>query len=188
MRAEGSRPASASCRRWRASKGQSRRSTGPCIGACVVPPTRRMVPTRTHRRGDPSKPADYRLLPVVERRRRRRVDPVHQTDGRRDRLGGVRLDQVANRSLDVLARQDSACRLARPRCGRDRRAVGKARINAAGHPRRRPDVAADVDEFLGLGVDRPAGHVAGQANACRPAVLLSRLSPISHVRSPDHSG
>ena len=97
--------------------------------------------------------------------------------------------QGANRSLDVLAWQDPACRLARPRHRRDRRAVGKARLNAAGHRRRRRHVAADVDAISGCPswVGLPDIWL-GRLSRSRSAVLLSRLSQISHVRPPGHRG
>ena len=110
--------------------------------------------------------------------------------------------QRADRRLDVLAWQGSPCRLARPRNCRDRRAVGKARLNAARHRRRRRHSGRGtltnfwVSSWIGL-PDIWLGRLSRRGPLCfchgyrryrtfdRPILTGDRIDVVARLEDPD---
>src|SRR5512147_317881 len=96
---------------------RSWRGPGAATGAYVIPATKRNVPARPGRGRDPPHATGDWLLPALAPRHHRTVVPIQQGDGRGGDVGGIRLHSRAHRSLDLLARRDSAHVVARERAG-----------------------------------------------------------------------
>jgi len=140
-----------------------------------------MVPIATCRCRFASYPAGDCISSPLAGWRERLMDPVHGADGRGSCLGRVRLDSRANRSLDVLAWDAAACRLARAWSGRYRRPVGEARVPPSRTYRVGSAIHQKAEWLLCLHVAEFARHVARQSHSSRAMVFLSRLRPLSRL-------
>src|SRR5213592_4231632 len=90
--------------------------------------------------------------------------------------------------MDLLAREGLARRLAWTGNRVDRCAVGKTRLTTARNGQRCRAMARDAEQLLGVVLRDTPGHPAWPALPTRPAVLLSQLSPLHHVRPPRFGG
>src|SRR5689334_16162585 len=103
----------------------------------------------------------YRLPLPLARRHQRLMDPFHGPHRRRGRVGGLRLYPRAYRYLDLLAREDSAHRLARAWADCPRGAVGEAWVAAARGDRKRSAPVAYTQQLLRVHLALASRYLAG---------------------------
>ncbi|CAA9304030.1 MAG: hypothetical protein AVDCRST_MAG11-1041, partial [uncultured Gemmatimonadaceae bacterium] len=125
-------------------------------------------------------PSDRRLPPALARRRPRGVAPEHAPHRRGDRLGGVRRLRRADGRVDVLARAHPAPAVGPPH-GRDRRAVGEARLAPAAGARERPATLPDAERLLPRGGPGPPRHRARPAQSPGAVGVLPELPALPRV-------